>query len=232
MIPPKTSRLLRLEIRRATTPTLRSYGLLVVGLAVFVAIGKATSEAVVFFLMVATAVPAGAVVGATLRDKLEGTMEFVASLPVRGATVAGARFMANFLFILPMAAVAGVLMGRTAAPSLGLEDRLEWGLGAALSVWLVGGSLACLATGAVAKYSPQRVATFATVMIFATLVADEVLSTPEDWARWALEAGPGRLVALATGAVLVVAGVALGVGFLLVRSAFDNFDPKLDAMER
>ena len=232
MIPPKTSSLLRLEIRRAAMPTLRSCGLMAVGLAIFVAIGKSTSEAVVFFLMVATAVPAAAVVGATLRDKLEGTMEFVASLPVRGATVASARFMANFLFILPMSVLAGVLMGQTGAPSLGLEDRLEWGLGAALAAWLLGGSLVCLATGAVAKYSPQRIASVATAMIFATLVAGEVLSTPEDWARWALEAGPGRLVALAIGAVLVVAVVALGVGFLLLRSAYDNFDPKSDAIER
>ena len=232
---PKFRSLLTLEIRRAGRPILRGLGMIVAILILLVAIGRFAPETVGLVLVAAAVsimltVPSGALV-----DKLEGTMQFVAFLPVAGATVAGAKFAANALFALPLAiAIAvSVFIGWAEAPALGPQDRFLWALGTFFTAWLLGAALASLAVGAVAKYNMQKVMTvFALPAIAGMFVLERFAGDPREWFARAFAADLSRLVASVGVVAIVTAFGALGAGFLMLRSAYDNFEPKPDAQER
>lgn len=233
MIPPQFHSLLTLEIRRAGKPLLRGLGMAAAVLVVLAAVGKFTPGAVGLVLVAAAAsitlsVPSGALV-----EKLEGTMQLVAFLPVTGATVACAKFAANALFALPLAIAASVFTGWAGAPIPGPQDRLPWALGTFLAAWLLGTALASLAAGVVAKYNMQKVTTlFFLPAIAGAFVLDRFAGDPVEWIARTFAADPNRFMLGAGATALATSLVALGVGFLLLRSAYDNFDPKPDAIER
>lgn len=230
---PKFRSLLTLEIRRAGKPILRGLGMIVAILILLVAIGRFAPETVGLVLVAASVSIMLTVPSGTLVDKLEGTMQLVAFLPVSGATVAGAKFAANALFALPLAIAVSVFTGWAEAPALGPQDRFLWALGTFFAAWLLGAALASLAVGAVAKYNMQKIMTvFALPAIAGMFVLERFAGDPREWISRAFAADLSRLVVSVGVVAIVTAFGALGAGFLMLRSAYDNFEPKPDAQER
>ena len=101
--------LLALELRRQRPILLRMAGLTVIVGIIFVLAGKRTASDLLAALI-------GSSLGVTLivpmgiaRDKLEGTLDFICSLPVEPRAIAASRFLAMALLATPWALGIGAL---------------------------------------------------------------------------------------------------------------------------
>lgn len=233
MIPPKLRSLFILEIRRASKPMLRLLGVVAVVMAVMAAVGKFTPDAVGFVALTAALAIGMSVSGATITDKLDGMMEFVAFLPVAGTTVASAKFSANALLVLPLAITSSVLVGWVGATAPELGIPLPGVLATFFGVWLLGTAWTCFTVGVTARFGMQKFMTLCVLPAMAMFfVFDRFVGDLQDWIARAMAANPDLFKAIAVTVAVAMAFAALGTGFLMVRSAFDNFDPKSDAIER
>ncbi|MFQ5538199.1 MAG: hypothetical protein ACE5GJ_12205 [Gemmatimonadota bacterium] len=236
VIPREVSVLVRMEFRRMREAILRIIGMTVAWFGALFVLGKVT-PGTVSFALVTLGLSAGMVPFSTsMRDKLDGTMEFLASLPADPEKIAAGRF----LFMALHAVVPGFMMGvgvilgmslmigaaeaealRVAAPQLLLV------LSVATSWFLI---FVGLSTGhaLVTRFElgrimgwPARIAIF--VMIVLTFAGEEVSAMFRPIPHW-FGATPWALPALG---VLVLAACvgAIYVSFRLTASALRNFRP-------
>lgn len=102
--------LTRVELQRARPLLVRLYLAAVAGLALFHVIGRATDENVLVVVMGVTLGLVVAVPFAVMRDRLDGTLEFLMSLPVTVSDLVAARFLAAAAALLPGVIATGVTL--------------------------------------------------------------------------------------------------------------------------
>ena len=223
-------RLVALEARRAWPTVAHTTLLGAAALVVLAVAGWLTRGRVAFLLMVWSLAGPWSLPMNVLRDRLDGGLEFLQSLPVSASLLAGARLLAVVVFAVPAGVAASIalwtarpddlLVGAVLPATLGVFLGATTGvsvigaLGVGIALRLEARSFGnVVAAGFVALIAGHEV----TRRYFPTLVSDTlaVLSRP----------GVPRILGVA--APLVVA--ALGwIAFRLARSGVERFTPGRD----
>lgn len=167
---------------------------------------------------------------AALRDRVDGGLTLLASLPVAPLTAGAARIMATWIAALP-AALQGAAAVYLVAPSL-LErtlDPVTLGIVAAV-LWAGAASAGALALGAITRWGLERLTFWPFALIIGALLVSDWLAG-ELWTSPAA-AVAGRLLAPigALHGAIVMGGLALWVGSQLLalrwlRDALEHHDP-------
>ncbi|MXX69985.1 MAG: hypothetical protein F4Y74_13625 [Gemmatimonadales bacterium] len=113
--------LTRVEIQRAKPLLVRLYLAGAAGLVLFYIFGRATDENVLAVVMGVTLGLLVVVPFAVMRDRLDGTLEFLLSLPVTVSDLVAARFLAAAAGLLPGVIATGVTL-------MLVEPPAEWGV--------------------------------------------------------------------------------------------------------
>ncbi len=167
---------------------------------------------------------------AALRDRVDGGLAFVASLPVAPLTAGAARVMATWVAALP-AALQGAAALYLVAPSLlgHTHDPITVGL-AGLVLWAAAASAGAMALAAITRWGLKRLTFWPFALTIGALLAVDWL-VGELWTSPAV-AVAGRLLApdgTLHGAI-VTGGLALWAGSQLLalrwlRDAIEHHDP-------
>lgn len=116
-----------------------------------------------------------------IRDRLEGTLALLASLPVSSGVLAALRLSSLALLVLPLALVDGVLFALT-LPQIGLPPSAALGL--ALSVWIGLASTSLWLAAVSIAFPPQKASTTLSVVFLAfmgsMMVLDDFFPTPAE----------------------------------------------------
>ncbi len=221
-----------LEIRRVL-PALRRSTVLVAVIGLGMALlGLATASRMAWLLGFLAVNYALMIPGQAFRDKLDGTTEFMVTLPVPMSVLAGARLLACALASAPAAAVITAALG-LGLPSVGL--RLE-GVGVTLelglAIWLLATTVSYLG---LALTTTLRLGALNYVLLGGigviwgggTLIERLVPDPVGTFTR--LVEQPWFLPAFGTGAVLAIAAL-LGVSYTLLRIGLERFRPERDAI--
>ena len=147
--------LLKLELVRQRKFTLRLFGSTLFMGAVFCLLGQHGASSLLAVslgagIVMALIVPAGA-----SRDKVEGTLEFLAALPTPPAAIATARLVAVVLTTLPWAVLtaAATPFALTMAHA---HPVAATAVGALLGAWLLYTLIGWVGTGLFLRYEPRR----------------------------------------------------------------------------
>lgn len=151
--------LFKVELRRVRAP-LRQFALvLVAGLVAFPLLGSGTTENL-------TAVTLGVGMGAallflpfgTIRDKLDGTLEFLTTLPVTPGTLAAAKFASAALLALPWAGATGAIVVVVPPSGVVFPTPVGAAIGVTVVSWLLLVSLSWVALAFSLWFDEKRVA--------------------------------------------------------------------------
>ncbi len=225
--------LFALELRRARKPLLQ----VVVGSAVLLPPlhygGIVESSTVTFLLLVATLLPALACPGHALRDKLDGSLEFLAKLPATPTILALGRFAAAGA-LSAVGAVYGAL-----ATAMNLAPLLN---ASAVRIFLVSYPVAllvlvtaaCVATAIWIRFKLSQLGLLGMLLPFLGVIAvgwlvelafDDPLQAFLDIV--ASQAGRWILALSAFAACLAT----LAASFAIARAALRDYEPELDAID-
>jgi hypothetical protein len=130
-----------------------------------------------------------------IRDRLEGTLGLMASLPVPAGQLAMLRLTSLALLVLPLALVDGLLIGG-ALPANGMPASAA--IGIAVGAWVGLGSAALWLAALSIAFPPQRASHIFSIGFLAFLVSmtvlDRFVPTPEDLIRLLLDPGRAWLI--------------------------------------
>jgi len=220
--------LLGLELRRATVTAGRLL-LLSAGAAALLALsGSLSASRAALLLSVAAAAFAVQVPVGIIRDKLEGGLEFLLSLPVRPAHLAAGRFVATVLCCLP---ASGALVLALHVSTPGLEAGFPGGApGAFLAIWAGLNLLAMLLVGIALRFDARTALYVPMGAGFAAAMLDEAAGRMgwdlEGAARWLLtQPWASTVVQLLAG--LGACGLAW-LAFRLGRTGLERYTPGRD----
>ncbi len=226
--------LVALDLRRAW-PGLRTIGLLTCGtfgLVVFLGKGSITNMLVIVMgagLGVATA----GIPMTVMRDKLDGTLEFLCTLPTSANTIAGAKFITSALGTLPWAVGSGAVVWVMGVPEEFPASVPSAALGGSIVIWITYCLISWWLIALWARFEPEKTGWIPLVALLTLfIVADPLfellgLSNPvaamellrsflgQPWARAAILLAAG-------GAATAVSAMA----FLLTVHAFATYRPK------
>jgi hypothetical protein len=220
--------LLRLELRRGLEPNRRLIGLFAAGTALMAVLGWMSPNRFAWFLaLVATTffmqVPMG-----VLRDKLDGGLEFLVSLPATTDSLALGRLLAAAIACIPCAiglAVAARLWFPTEV------DALPGGLFAGAALAWIATALACVLMVAVAFRFEARTTLYVPISLGLVGIAlDEIapglIPHPLVVAGWLTRRTWSSGVLWAVGIVAVM--LLTWLAFWLARSGIERFEPGRD----
>lgn len=222
-----------LEIRRAAPPVLRGLVALVVVLPVLLLAGVTRKD-------ILAAVPAVlgmsfvlAVAMNGVRDRIDGGLEFIQSLPVEPGVAAGARMVACAATCAVAAPLVTGALAVVLPDLLGRPPTLSWVLGTALAFWAAFLVVSSLAAGALLRFRQEQLQRLPLVFLLVLLAASAGLSR--------ILPDPGRFVSAAAAAPWfpVAAPVAAWtVGLLgawaahrLLTAAIRDFSPVRDRID-
>lgn len=139
------------EIRRAKPLLVRLYLAGAAGLGLFYVFGRATDENILAVVMGVTLGLVLVVPFAVMRDKLDGTLEFLRSLPVTVSDLVAARFLAAAVGLLPGVIATGVAFALVVPPAeFGVlaavapyQMALGYGALLTLAAWCLTAAAAC-----------------------------------------------------------------------------------------
>lgn len=220
----------RLEVKRAKRHFLVPSSLAGTLWFVLWVADKDSPLAVSTMLFAATGVVALAVPTQQFKDKLDGGMEFVSTLPVHGATLATARLVATALCAVPSALVAAGLTKWIAIPELGLDEGLNWPLAAFAGTWALITAATYLLTGLMIRLDVGNAAKAVTT-IFASgcivsIVADRWVGEPIPILVGLLTGNPHAIVRRVVASALLAAVITILAGFLLARDGYNRYRPE------
>ena len=224
--------LIALELRRIGPTVLRVQGAALVLAALF---AVASSEPHENMLAVLLGTPIGVTLVApmtVIRDKMEGTLEFLCSLPATAGELVTARFAAAALCILPGIALAGAGLAwlPLPAPVAAVPGELLFtalvGYWAALVVvsWLMAAAFASFEFARLMRW-PLAIAVILLVVL-PRVLERVVPDNFNDVMRQAV-AQPWAPTAAAL-LVLALMGTAALVAFAITRRAFANYRPDFE----
>lgn len=167
---------------------------------------------------------------ASLRDRVDGGLAFVASLPVAPLTAGAARVMATWVAALP-AALQGTAALYLVAPSLlgHTLDPITVGL-AGLVLWAAASSAGAMALAAITRWGLERLTFWPFALTIGALLAvdwlvGELGAPPAAHVVGALSAPTGALHSMiATGGVVLWMGSQL-LALRWLRDAIEHHDP-------
>ena len=113
--------LLRVDIKRGAPTTARALAAIAALSLFFVVRGDTAGDSLGIALAATSVMYVMTVPLMTFKDKMDGTLEFLTTLPVSGSVVASSRLAAAGLATLPGAGQIAVAFGLFAAPILGVE---------------------------------------------------------------------------------------------------------------
>jgi len=228
MSPGALGALVRLELLRARPAALRLFTFVAGAAAVMSLAGWATAARLGVFLLLAGFTLVAYVPTSILRDKLDGGMEFLVSLPTPASTLAAGRLLAVVVACVPGAAAlwAGLLLV-TPVPVWAVPGG-PWNV--LLGMWLLTTVAMVVLVGVTLRIRVEHTgAIFITFFVLSTAVDELVprlLPDPLATAR-RLWTAPWAPLALWILGVTLVAG-AVVVGFRLARTGFERFTPGRD----
>lgn len=229
---PVLSVLLRLEARRAWEFHRKGLPAMTAVMAVLFAILGGGPYAASVVLAAAASVLLLHPVARGGADKLDGTMEFLTSLPVEPARLARAKALALAGHAL-VPALAATGAAAAAAPGVLSLTPGPWALvGVFAVVWVGATAFLTLAVGALLRFEVETLQWLP--MLLFVLLLTAIWLVDRAWPDaprvvlgwWVAPPHPVALV-LATGAL---GGVALGVGVLLLRAGYRRFNPSTVAL--
>ena len=225
--------LVGVEVRRGKAHLLLAAGVLLV-LPVLAAIGWLTPAGGSLVLVTVGISGFGAIPSGVVKDKLGGTMEFLATLPVSAATVVGARFAAAVLFAAPGAMMLAAACGWFVYPLIGTGGRGQVVWASFVVAWAALSAVPCLLAGLLTRFKLNKLVRSLPIGVIASGAAgvyaiDLLFGDPLQAARAVMARDLGLHVWVAIvvlGAVGVIAG-----SFVLARQGIVNFRPELDSIE-
>ena len=226
--------LVGVEIRRGGRQMLRLTGALAVVIVALAATGTLTREGVGFFLGAIGLSCIGLIPGGVLKDKLGGTMEFLATLPVSASTVVGARFVSAILFGVPGAVMIAAASGLVLYPLLEAEGPGRVVVVSFLFAWAVLAAVACSLAGLLIRFNVNTLMTRAPILLMVLLFGggfafEKIFGHPVQAIRAVLAHGQGMVIA---GAALVLGTVgACAASFYLARKGVENYRPQPDSID-
>lgn len=226
--------LVGLELRRAKNHFLYASSLGGITWFVLWIAGKDSSLVVGTVLLGASGIIAMAVPVHQFKDKLDGGMEFLNTLPAHGATLAAARLATTALCALPSGLAAACLTGWIVTPTLGLDEGLQWPLAAFVGTWAMTTGVNCLLTGLVARLDVDAAAKTGTAVVVLCAVlsklADRWIGNPIPSLIGFLTVNADTVVYRVAAFALSVAATLVVVGFLLVYRGYNHYRPELNSM--
>lgn len=224
--------LLALELKRARPVVTRLAIATPLAVAVFLLLDRGTAENLLAVVLGAgLGVAAVGVPITVMRDKLDGSLEFLVTLPTSATTLAAAKFAAAALAGLPWALATAVVV--VVRPPLPLGADPVGAAGAVMiAAWCGLAALSWSATAVWARFDPKRVGLFPLAAVVLLALGGSVMGRVlkllgvED-----LSVGIARLLAapwlpLAAAAAGLVLFATIGlVSFLVTRRAFERFRP-------
>lgn len=227
MTPSPLHRLTLLELRRVRPQLGRSVVLLVLIFGVLILTGRATSEIAVFILLGMALAFVMLLPPNQLRDKLDGSMSFLLTLPVDRSTLAMARCLATGLVMLP-GALFPVAAWYLAAPTFFPAGLAQPGLaGVALASWSTMTALSILLSSLLVRFRLDQVSAIPFLVLLGLLFVLDPLLTPflPHQARVAeFLSRPEAAILVETGLVVLSAGVAMA-GYRMLRKGLERFQP-------
>ncbi len=220
--------LVRLEVRRGLGPNLRLMGVFAAGTALMAVLGWMSPSRFAWFLaLIATTffmqIPMG-----VLRDKLDGGLEFLVSLPISPARLAAGRLLAAAMSCVPCSIALAV------AVRLWLPAELEavpGGFVGALGLVWISTTLACLLMVGVAFRFEARTTLYVPISLGLVGIALDELAPglvphPLAVADWLMrQRWPSGLLWAAGGVAVILLG---WLAFQLARRGIERFTPGRD----
>ncbi len=220
--------LLGLELRRAVTIAGKLLAFTAVAAALLGLSGSMSVPRAGLLLSVAATAFAMQVPVGIMRDKLDGGLEFLVSLPVPAAHLAAGRFVATVACCLP-ASLALALALHVSRPRLEVAFPLG-PLGAFLAIWVGMNALCLLMVGLALRFEARTTLYLPVGLGFAGALFDEISPRigwdPAASARW-LVAQPWAPTALSSG-TLVATAALVWLAFHLGRTGLERYTPGRD----
>ena len=225
---------LRVELRRNRRHILAGLGIAAAAVPVLSLFDRVDPSPLGTVLLVATMSSGLGVAGNTFRDKFNGQLEFLTTLPVRSSTLAAAAFLANALAFLPVIAVATGVVHWVLLPKLGVGAG-GWSWGAAAASWLLVSAFAGLSCGMLVRFDINKLSFIpVAVVVVAVLGGDHI----EGWIRakapavLELAAASADMAwVLGAAAFFLLFGTMLGAGFFVACQGYERYRPKPDVLE-
>jgi ABC-type Na+ efflux pump permease subunit len=222
--------LLRLELRRTLPPVLRAVGLAAVAAAALTVFGGVTPSRLALLMTFVAISGIGAAFQNVIRDKLDGGLEFLLSLPVDRRVLALSRTAACAALGLP-AGAALTATGRLALRTAGVSPPgVSITAGAFVLSTLAVAAVAVLMMGISLRLKAAHFANMVAVGFLAGLGVVWLVShvvRPSRGGLLRLAAAPW-LPGLLVLTVSVLLGAATWLGYRLARTGLERFRPDRD----
>ena len=219
-----------LELRRMRGPMVRTSGLLAALVLVLQLAGMASPGVVAFFYATIGLSFLVSVATNVVRDRFDGGLEFVVSLPVSSGVVAAARLAACALVALPAAILMTVGLGLALPPATGQPPTAAWAVQAFVGVWVAGSVGAGLLLGSLVRFTQETVARlpliFMAVIVVMAACTDRLFPDLDE--RLAALAGEPWVPALLSGLTVAVALGGLALAYWLLEGGIRRFRPGRD----
>lgn len=199
--------LLKLDWSRLRRGFLTLGAVLAVVVAYLLATHRFTVENAVIFGMGFTLGPLFTIGMLGIRDRLEGTLALLASLPVNASVLAALRLSSLAILVVPLALVDGLLFGLT-IPQIGLPPSAAVSL--ALSVWIALASTALWLAAISIAFPPQKASTSLSIVFLgflaSTTLLDKFFPTPAELIQSLLDPANAPIFGLVLAGVTILSG--------------------------
>lgn len=224
--------LLGVEIRRGLPPTLRYMGLTPVIGMLFVFVGSASRENIGVLLLGFALGYIFTVPMAAMKDRIDGSMEFVSTLPASGEALAAPKFLAAALSVLPGAIQVAAAAGWWVFPALGFEEYGRMVTLVFFGSWLAMSGVACLMVALFVRFEVRQVMTGPMVVggvLMATLFFLDRVASPSIQTVRAFVEHPWAPFIVAAFAFLGIAAI-FATALVLAKKGFEDYRPLADSI--
>ncbi len=225
-------RLTLLDLRRVRPQLGRSVLMLAVIFGLLALTGRATGEIAVLILMGMGLAFVLLLPPNQLRDKLDGSMSFLLTLPVDRSTLALARCIATGVVMVP-GALFPVVAWSLAAPALFPPGLTRPGLvGVALVSWSAMTALSILLSSLLVRFRLDQISAIPFLVFLGLLFILDPLVTPFLPAQTRIVeflSRPEAAMTVEVALILASAGVAL-VGYRMLREGLERYQPMTGSM--
>lgn len=219
-----------LELRRMRGPMVRSSGLLAALVMVLQVFGMASPGAVAFLYATIGLSFLVGVATNVVRDRFDGGLEFVVSLPVSSGLLSAARLAACALVAMPAALLMTVGLALTLPPATGQPPTATWAAQLFVGVWVAGSVGAGLLLGSLVRFTQETLARLPLVVVALIIVVtagtDRLFPGLDE--RLVALAGEPWVPALLSGATVMAALFGLAFAYWLLEGGIRRFQPGRD----
>ncbi len=219
-----------LELRRMRGPMVRSGGLLAGLVMALQLAGMASPGAVAFFYATIGASFLVGMAANVVRDRFDGGLEFIVSLPVSASVVAATRLAACASVAIPVALLTTVALALTVPPAMGAAPTATWAAQVFGCVWVAASVVSGLLIGGLVRFTQETVARIPLVVmaLIVVVAAGTDRFYPDLDERLAALAGEPWFPALLSGATVMAALFGLALAYWLLEGGIRRFRPGRD----